>query len=53
MNRQTQRAAGAGEPPKGEPTKRELERQMQRTRESLAETSRRNQGNRGAGVSVG
>ncbi|MGI9069259.1 MAG: hypothetical protein ACR2HX_23010 [Pyrinomonadaceae bacterium] len=38
MNRQTQRAAGAGEPPKGEPTKRELERQMQRTRESLAET---------------
>lgn len=38
MTRQTQRAVATGEPPKDEPTKRELERQMQRTRESLAET---------------
>ncbi|MDQ2921728.1 MAG: hypothetical protein M3R52_09000 [Acidobacteriota bacterium] len=37
MTKQTQGAA-APEPSKSEPTKRELERQMQRTRESLAET---------------
>lgn len=38
MTRQIQRAAATGAPTKGEPTKRELERQMQRTRESLAVT---------------
>ena len=38
MTKQTQGVAPEREPIKGEPTKQELERQMQRTRESLAET---------------
>ena len=38
MTKQTQGVAPGREPTKAEPTKQELERQMQRTRESLAET---------------
>ncbi len=38
MTRQTQQAVATGDHIKDEPTKRELERQMQRARESLAET---------------
>jgi hypothetical protein len=38
MTKQTQAVATEREPTKADPTKQELERQMQRTRESLAET---------------